>query len=244
MHVLILGGTTEASELASLLASRPDLRATLSLAGRTKNPVLPRISYRIGGFGGAEGLVAWMRENHVTAIIDATHPFASRMPFNAAVAAQACSIPIISLTRLAWKAQTGDDWLEVETHQLAIDSLSATGKRIFLTVGRLEVDNYIAAHQHFYLVRTIDDVSPKQLQNAKYITARAPFSVEGEQTLMEEHHIDTLITKNSGGSATAAKLVAARNLGIKVILISRPPKPDIPCVMSAEAALAWIIHKT
>ena len=184
-----------------------------------------------------------MREHAVTALIDATHPFASRMPFNAAAAAKTCNIPLLCLTRPAWMPQIGDDWLEVENHQAAINSLGTANKRIFLTVGRLEIDAYIAAPHHFYLVRTIDEVSPKLLPNAEYITIRAPFNVAGEQALMKEHRIDTLITKNSGGAATVAKLFAARNLGIKMILISRLPKPDVPCVMSAEEALAWIIHR-
>ena len=188
------------------------------------------------------GLVAWIHDNAVTAIVDATHPFASQMPFHAAEAAKLFGIPLLALTRPAWKHEVGDDWLEVATHAQAMDSRPPSA-RIFLTVGRLEIDAYTNAPEHFYLVRTIDEVAPKSLPNAEWITRRGPFTVEGEQALMREHRIDTLITKNSGGGATYAKLIAARDLGLKVILVSRPPKPDVERVMSAEAALEWITRK-
>ncbi|MDE3059991.1 MAG: cobalt-precorrin-6A reductase [Pseudomonadota bacterium] len=240
MHVLILGGTTEASALAQLLADAP-LSATLSLAGRTQNPTLPPIDCRIGGFGGAEGLAAWMREHRVTALIDATHPFASRMPFHAAQAAISTGIPLLSLLRPAWQRQSKDQWLEVEDHAAAITALGAEPRRVFLTVGRMELAAYATEPQHFYVIRSIDPVAPRPLPHAVWLTGRGPFTVESEQALMAEHRIEYLISKNSGGSATEAKLIAARMLRLPVILIRRPPRPDAKHVATAEEAIQWIL---
>jgi precorrin-6A/cobalt-precorrin-6A reductase len=240
MHILILGGTTEASALAALLAQRNDIRATLSLAGRTLRPVLPPIPHRIGGFGGSEGLAAWIRENNVTAVIDATHPFARRMPFNVAEAARKTHIPLLALVRPAWERQAGDQWTQVADHAEAIAALGAARKRVFLTVGRLELEAYAAVPQHFYLARSIDPVEEKPLRDAMWLTSRPPFTVEGERALMREYAINTVITKNSGGGVTSAKLTAARELGVPVILINRPKRPAGECVATAEAALKWI----
>lgn len=240
MHILILGGTGEANALAGLLAVRPAIKATFSLAGRTRAPVLPPIAYRIGGFGGAQGLAAWMREQRVTALVNATHPFARHMSFNAAQAAAENGIPILSLLRPEWQPGEGDQWTQVANHEEAIAALGFMPRRVFLTVGRLELAAYANAPEHFYLARTIDEVEPKPLRNAVWLTSRAPFTPEGECRLMIEHAIDTLITKNSGGSATEAKLVAARMLGLSVILTQRPARPDMEQVEHAQAALDWI----
>ena len=240
IHILILGGTTEASALAALMAGQPEIRATLSLAGRTQSPVLPPIPHRIGGFGGADGLAAWMRENTITAVIDATHPFARRMPFNVARACEICGVPRLTLLRPQWAAEIGDQWTEVETHEAAIAELGNAGKRVFLTVGRLELEAYANAPQHHDLARSIDPVTNSRLRNVTWLTARPPFTIEGERELMQAHGIQVLITKNSGGAATQAKLIAARELGVPVILIARPARPHGESVATAEEALALI----
>jgi len=240
MHILILGGTSEASALTNALAARPDIRATLSLAGRTQNPVLPRIECRVGGFGGAGGLAAWMRQHEVTALIDATHPFARIMPFNAVEAAHIANVPLLSLLRPEWQPEAGDNWTQVPDHNEAISILGSAPRRVFLTVGRLEINAYTIAPQHFYVVRSIDPVEPKPLPNAVWLMARGPFSIDSEGALLKEHNIDAVITKNSGGEATQAKLVAARKLGLPVILIARPPRPDTEHVATAEEAMNWI----
>ena len=242
MHILILGGTTEANELAALLAQQPQLRATLSLAGRTRNPVLPDIACRIGGFGGVDGLVQWIRTNHVTALVDATHPFASIMPFHAAEASAQTGIPMLALTRPEWMPETGDNWTQAVSHGKAITILGENPRRIFLTVGRLELDAYAAAPHHFYIVRTIDPVDPKPLLNALWMTGRGPFTMESELSILSEHKVEILITKNSGGIATKAKLLAARKLGFPAVLIARPPKPTVETVHQTSAAMQWI-HK-
>jgi precorrin-6A/cobalt-precorrin-6A reductase len=240
MHILLLGGTTEAGGLAQLLAAHPAMRVTLSLAGRTQHPVLPPVPHRIGGFGGASGLAQWMRDHQVTALVDATHPFASVMPYNAAKAAQATHTPILALRRPPWQPVSGDNWLQVDSHADAIAALGKTEKRIFLTVGRLELGAYAAAPQHFYAVRTIDPLQSKPLPNAVWITGRGPFSVAGETALITSHQLGMVITKNSGGHATRAKLDAARALGIPVILLRRPPKPPVEETATAEQAMRWI----
>ena len=177
MHTLILGGTSEASALAQLLAARPEWSATLSLAGRTLSPVLPKIAHRIGGFGGAEGLAQYLRDNSITALIDATHPFAKVMPYNAAKAAELVGIPLLALHRPAWEAEKNDQWTQVENHSEAIKEMGEKTRRIFLTVGRLEMDAYTAAPQHFYLVRSIDPIEGKPLPNAVWLEDRGPFSI-------------------------------------------------------------------
>lgn len=220
----------------------------LSLAGRTKNPVLPQINYRIGGFGGANGLADYIRENNITALICATHPFAQKMPFNAQDAAKIADIPLLYLLRPAWQKQAGDNWIEVKIHKEAISSLTPyhSSLNVFLTVGRLEIDEYQNAPHHFYVVRSIDEISKKLLKNAAYITDRPPFNVENERNIMREYKIDYLVTKNSGGAATEAKITAARELGIPVILINRPNRPDGLHVATASEAMEWIknIYKT
>ncbi len=231
-----------------LLAARPEIKTILSLAGRTKNPVLPQVNHRIGGFGGVSGLADYIKEQKITALICATHPFARKMPFNALEAAKITNIPVCYLLRPEWQKQAGDNWIEVESHADALLSLSPhpSPLNIFLTVGRLEIDEYKTTPQHFYVTRSIDEIAEKPLQNAVYITARPPFSVENERKLMQEHKIDYLITKNSGGKATEAKLTAAHELGIPVILINRPPRPERLHVATANEAMEWIkkVYKT
>lgn len=248
MKILILGGTTEASELLRLLAGQENLEVTLSLAGRTQTPVLPEVNCRIGGFGGALGLAQYIRENNINALVCATHPFARKMPFNALEAAEITGIPLLFVLRPAWQAQMGDKWIEVDSHAQAIQQLTTSNqqpKNIFLTVGRLELAEYEAAQQHYYVVRSIDQVTEKTLKNAKYITSRPPFNVADERALMIAEKIDFVITKNSGGKATQAKLVAARELGIPVILINRPAarppeSPNTHHVATARQARDWI----
>ncbi len=247
MNVLILGGTSEASELIILLASYPYIKPILSLAGRTKNPVLPQVETRIGGFGGAEGLAAYIKENNIKAVVCATHPFARQMPFNAYEAAKITNTPVLFLLRPAWKPNEDDQWIEVASHQDAIKQYSLIHKdgplNIFLTVGRMDLDSYKDSGPHFYLARTIDELTEKPLQNAFYINIRPPFTVEKELSLMREYEIDVVVTKNSGGEATKAKLIAARELGIPVIIIKRPYRPDCLHVTTAQEAVQWVMDR-
>lgn len=241
LRLLILGGTTEASALARLLAGEPGVAPVLSLAGRTRNPVLPPIPYRIGGFGGAEGLARHLTEHRIEALVDATHPFASRITPNAARAAAMASVPLLRLERPGWAPQAGDDWHPVPSMAEAAQALGATPRRVFLTIGRQDLIPFRdLAPQHDYLIRSVDAPEAALLPpQARFITARGPFAAEAEHALLAEAGIDVLVTKNSGGSE--AKLAAARSLGLPVIMVERPPASGGDRAETAEAALAWIL---
>lgn len=236
---LILGGTTEASDLARRLAARPGVPVLMSLAGRTSRPAMPPVPVRIGGFGGAEGLAAFIRHTGIRAVVDATHPFAARMSANADEACRATGVPLLALRRPPWTPVAGDRWTDVADAGAAADALGVASRRVFLTVGRLELPPFLDRPQHFYLVRTVD--APDRLPpDATLILARGPFAEVDERNLIEEARIDVVVTKNSGGTATHGKIAAARSLGLPVILIRRPALPDATTVGTAGEAMDWI----
>jgi precorrin-6A/cobalt-precorrin-6A reductase len=240
MRLLILGGTTEASALARHIAGRSDLDPILSLAGRTQNPVAPPIPYRTGGFGGAAGLKAYLTEAKIDAAIDATHPFAAQMSAHAVEACRDLSLPLATFTRAAWRAVPGDRWVHTADMNAAAAALGEASRRVFLTVGGLQLAAFAAAPQHHYLVRTIDPPDVTALPNHRLILACGPFAIDDEIALMREANIDVLVTKNSGGKATAAKLAAARALNIEVIMVERPQSEDVPTFEKLDAVMAWI----
>lgn len=241
MRILILGGSSEASRLAARLAEEAGVAPILSLAGRTRDPKPPPIPYRVGGFGGAAGLAAYLRAERIDCLIDATHPFAERMSANAVEAAAATGTPLVVFTRPAWAPGPGDRWTECATAGEAAQALGASPRRVFLTVGRLQLSAFEAAPQHDYLIRTIDPPEPAPaLPRWRLILARGPFTVEDETRLMRAENIEILVTKNSGGEATRAKLDAARALGLEAILIRRPPAPRAATVHTIEAAMAFL----
>jgi precorrin-6A/cobalt-precorrin-6A reductase len=213
----------------------------LSLAGRTQNPAPAPIPCRIGGFGGAEGLAHFLREEKFDALIDATHPFAARISANARAASATSGVPLLVFSRPAWAPGEGDQWREVATMADAVAALGETPRRVFLTQGRLQLAAFAAAPQHFYLVRAIDEPDElRLLPRHKFISARGPFTLEGERELMRAEGIEILVSKNSGGGATAAKLVAARELHIPVILVARPEAEDAAETSRLDDVLAWI----
>ncbi|MFJ7960465.1 cobalt-precorrin-6A reductase [Streptomyces sp. NPDC096319] len=237
MHVLILGGTTEARALAGLLHGRA--RVTSSLAGRVASPRLPVGEVRIGGFGGPEGLAAWLREHAVDAVIDATHPFAERISFNAARAAATAHVPLLALRRPGWVPVDGDDWRSVASLEEAARSLDGLGDRVFLTTGRMGLAAFAACPQWF-LVRSVDAPDTAAPARTELLLDRGPFTLEGERELLARHRIDVVVTKDSGGAATAPKLTAAREAGVPVVLVRRPPVPDgVTTATSPEEAAAW-----
>jgi precorrin-6A/cobalt-precorrin-6A reductase len=236
MRILIVGGSSEASRLAARLAEEPAFEPILSLAGRTRNPTAPPIPYRIGGFGGAEGLADYLKEARVDCIVDATHPFAERMSANAEAAAAATGTPLAVFTRPAWTPLPGDRWRECADAASAAQALGAPPRRVFLTVGRLQLRAFEAAPQHDYLIRTIDPPEPApNLPHHRVILARGPFTIDDEIKLIRDERINILVTKNSGGEATRAKLDAARALGLEVLLIRRPQSPNAPTFHTLEA---------
>ena len=241
--MLILGGTTEARRLAERLSVRRDLDVTLSLAGRTSNPVPHPVPLRVGGFGGAEGLAAYLTAERIDRLIDATHPYAAVMSENAARAAQMAGVPLLALRRPAWTAVAGDRWTEVADTPAAAQILGVVPRGVFLALGRNEIAAFEAAPQHRYLVRSVDPVEPPlAVPHAVYVQARGPFSEEDDRALVAANAIDVVVSKNSGGSAAYGKIAAARALGIEVILLRRPALPDVPAMTSIDGAVAWLGH--
>ncbi len=242
-RILILGGTADARALAARLAGEPSLAVTLSLAGRTREPAAQPVPVRIGGFGGAEGLAAYLAAARIDRLVDATHPFAARISANAAMAAQRAGVPILALRRPTWQRRPGDRWSEVDMladAPAALGALGAGPRRVFLAIGRQEAGLFEAAPQHFYLVRSVDPADAA-LPDAAYILSRGPFALADELALLREHRIDAVVAKNSGGEATYAKIEAARQLGIDVVMVRRPAVPDGPAVESWEAAAAHLL---
>ena len=242
MRVLILGGTTEASRLADALAGDARHDATLSLAGVTRNPKLPAIPVRIGGFGGADGLAAWLRAHGTDALVDATHPFAQAISRNAVLAAAEASVPLLRVARPEWRPVPGDRWTLVPTMPAAAAALGPERRRVLLTVGTREVAAFRDAPQHDYLLRSVDPPPPELLPpDCRVLALRGPFTPEGELALLREHGIQVIVSKNSGGTATAAKLEAARRLRLPVILVARPPENGTAAsVPGWQGALAWL----
>jgi precorrin-6A/cobalt-precorrin-6A reductase len=237
LRLLILGGTTEAAGLARRLVDEAWLAPILSLAGRTRAPVLPPIPSRIGGFGGAEGLAAYLRAERIDALIDATHPFAARISANAEIACAAAGVPRLVLQRPGWTAGPGDDWHMVVTVAAAAEALGAAPRRVFLTIGRQDLLPFQAAAHHRYLIRSVDMPDPALLPPlADILTGRGPFDEAAERALLQG--IDVLVTKNSGGDD--AKLRAARALGLPVIMVERPAAPMGERVATPVEALIWL----
>jgi precorrin-6A/cobalt-precorrin-6A reductase len=240
MRVLILGGTTEASAIARTLAGDGRFAPVLSLAGRTRAPVVPPIPWRVGGFGGAEGLAHYLTREGVAALIDATHPFAARMKANAARAGAMAGVPRLAVLRPGWAAREGDRWIEVADMARAFMALGPSPRRVFLAIGRQELAAF--GPPHTYVIRSVDPPDPVPA-NATAIAARGPFTEAAEGALLVAHGIDVLVTKNAGGEATAAKLAAARSLRLPVVVVARPAPPEPPVVSDAAAALDWLAHQ-
>jgi precorrin-6A/cobalt-precorrin-6A reductase len=242
-RIIILGGTTEASALGRLLAGDRRFAATLSLAGRTAAPAQQALPARVGGFGGADGLARWLGEERAAAVVDATHPYAVRISANAVEACTRLGLPLATLIRAPWTPQPGDRWTEADSFAAAAGLLATEPqpRRVFLSLGRLELASFAAAPQHDYLARLIDPPAAMALPpRIRFLFARGPFAKAQEATLLAAERIDMLVSKNSGGPATYAKIEAAREAGLPVILIKRPEKRHGTILHSPEEALAWL----
>jgi precorrin-6A/cobalt-precorrin-6A reductase len=243
MRVLVLGGTSEASNLASLLARQSGISSVLSFAGRTKAPRPPEIPYRSGSFGGAEGLAVYLKVESINVLVDATHPFAEQMSRHAAIAAARANIPLVCLSRPAWRPEISDRWISVANMAAAAAALGREQQRVFLTVGRLQIDAFAVAPQHFYLVRAIAPLEPApSLQHHRVIFGRGPFAAEAEEKLLREESIDVIVTKNSGGEATFGKIVAARNLGLPVVMVARPQQDTRAVLHDPAEVMAFLLQ--
>lgn len=239
LKVLILGGTHEARRLANRLADDARFGVLLSFAGRTEKLILPSTPYRVGGFGGSAGLAEFLQRERFGALIDATHPFAVAMSSNAVEAARSRTLPFIRLERPRWTPEPADRWIPVADMPAAVRAVGREPRRVFLTIGRQEVGAFKAAPQHDYLVRAIDAFDP-ELPRARVIEARGPFELAAELELIRAEKIDVLVSKNSGTDATYAKIVAARQLGLPVVLVEPPPLPDAPVARSLDEIVNWL----
>ncbi|ALF55198.1 cobalt-precorrin-6X reductase [Nostoc piscinale CENA21] len=243
-RVLILGGTTEATELGARVATIDGIEAIASLAGRTREPSLPSRNVRIGGFGGVDGLVEYLRQMKIDVLIDATHPFASQISYNAAAAANEVGIPRLMLIRPAWEKTTSDRWIEVDSNAAAADILPNQAKRVFLTVGRQELSTFAHLQDIWFLMRMIDPPGKDALVPPGIILCdRGPFILENERKILVQHNIDTIVSKNSGGDATYAKIIAARELGVQVVMVKRSSVPTGEQVTDVDGAVAWLLDK-
>lgn len=290
MHVLVLGGTTEARRVAEILCEEaagrapyaersagtgwppgtlrsagtpgavrggpPEgpagggLRVTTSLAGRVAVPRIPPGEVRIGGFGGTGGMVRWLRAHQVDALIDATHPFARTISFHAAEAAATAHVPLLAVRRPGWVPVTGDDWHTVDSPAEAAAALPALGRRVFLSTGRTGLAAFAGLDRAWFLVRCVDPPpelvrqdphAPPYPPRMQVLLDRGPFSLDGERELLRRHRIDVVVTKDSGGTATAPKLTAAREAGLPVVVIRRPPAPDgVAVATTPEQAAGWV----
>jgi len=242
-RILILGGTTEARQLAERLAGRGGLAVTVSLAGRVKAIVPHPVPIRVGGFGGMAGLAAYLADEHVDLLVDATHPFATEISRNAAGAALVTDTPALALRRRPWQAVAGDRWHAVRDEHAARDALGAAPRRVFLALGRQHVAAFAPAAQHFYLVRSIEPVLERVLADAAYVEGRGPFAAADEEALMAAHRIEVMVARNSGGSAGYGKVAAARARGVPVVMIVPPEPPPGDVAATVEEAVAWVDHR-
>ena len=242
-RLLILGGTGEGAALARAVPARFDQRfaVTTALAGRTRRPGPIPGEVRIGGFGGAAGLMAYLGDAAIDRLIDATHPFAAEISAAARVAAERVGIPRLVLQRPPWPRHPLDRWIEVEDFAGAARAVGRLRGRAWLTVGARALPAFAGIEGVHFLVRLIDPPGAKlPLPHCEIVLGRGPFALAEERQLLRRHNIDVLVCKASGGPATEAKLVAARELGLPVIMVRRPPPEPGPYVESVEAALAWL----
>lgn len=239
MRILILGGTGEARELAAELVAA-DVDVLSSLAGRVRQPRLPDGAVRVGGFGGPEGLAAFLRAEQITGVIDATHPFAGAITANAAQAAAQAGVPLLVLRRPEWEAAPSWD-LVADIGAAAAAVHAWPGESVFLTTGRRDLGVFAADDRHRFLVRAVDPPDGAVPPRMTLVLDRGPYTVQGESALMREHGVGLLVTKNSGGPMTAAKLAAARDLGVQVLMVRRPPLPEGTVAVTTVAdAVRWI----
>jgi precorrin-6A/cobalt-precorrin-6A reductase len=242
-RILILGGTTEARQLATAVADRTGCDLMLSLAGRTAAPMAQPVPTRSGGFGGSDGLAQFLKAEKFDLLIDATHPFAARISQNAAVAAKETGIPFFALRRPGWERQPGDRWNSVSSVAEAAGALGDRPRRVFLAIGRQEAFYFERAPQHHYLIRSVDPVMPPLgVPDARYLLATGPFKEEAEGELLTSNQIEVIVAKNSGGTATYGKIAAARALGIEVIMVERQQPADVRTVDTVEEALGLVDH--
>lgn len=237
--VLLLGGSTEATELAAWLATGDDVELLVSLKGVTSAPAALPGDLVVGGFGGAARLRDLLLGRRIDLLVDATHPFAVRIARNARRAAWAAAVPRLKLWRPPWQAEPGDRWTHAGDVTEAHECARALGRCPFVSLGARGVAGFTVEGFARVVFRAIE--RPRRLPvGAEFVAGRGPFPVADEMALFRGLGIDVLVTKNAGGAATAAKLEAARRLGLPVVMIRRPPTPPPPLAHSVDDAIAWL----
>ena len=241
MRVLILGGTAEARELAERCAGLAGVRAVTSLAGRVTAPRRPAGDLRVGGFGGVDGLAGYLNGAGIDAVVDASHPFAAAITRAAVEASRLCGVPLLVLNRDGWVPGPGDLWHRVASLTEAAAVVGRLGRRAFLATGRGSVAAFAGVDECWFLIRSVEAPEPPLPRHAQVVLDRGPFTHEGEVALLAGHRIDVLVTKDSGGELAAAKLGAARELGIPVVIVDRPALPaGVRRVAAVSSAVAWL----
>lgn len=241
--LLLLGGTSEARACAAELV-RHGFDVVSSLAGRVAAPRLPVGTVRIGGFGGPTAMAGWLAENRVRAVVDATHPFAERIGTSAVTACAAAEVPLLRLRRPGWQAGPGDRWHWVDSLDAAADAAATLGERAFVTTGRQGLAAFAGLNRTWLLIRCVDPPERPLPPHCRILLGRGPYQVAGERELMLRHGIDVLVTKDSGGAMTTAKLTAARELGIPTVVVRRPPRPAAHTVATPPEAVRWVVETT
>ena len=238
--ILILGGTAEARELAEELTV-VGLSVISSLAGRVTRPRLPVGEVRVGGFGGPDALARWLHDHAIVAVVDATHPFAERISASAAAACPSAGVPLLRLERSGWSEGVGDRWTWVDSLEAAAAAIAEIGGRVLLTTGRQGLYAFADVDAAWFLIRCVDPPGPPLPQHHELILDRGPYTLRGELALIDGHRIEVVVTKDSGGVHTSAKLEAARNRDLPVIMIHRPPRPPAPAASTVSAAVEWVV---
>jgi precorrin-6A/cobalt-precorrin-6A reductase len=241
MRILLLGGTTEANLMARALADA-GVAAIYSYAGRTDAPMAQPIPQRVGGFGGVAGLEAYLLAERITHVVDATHPFARQMSTNAVVACKATGVPLAALERAPWVAGAGDRWTHVSDLGAAVGALGDRPQRVFLAIGRQHLAAFAVAPQHHYLLRLVDPPERPPLPDATTVVARGPFTVAGDLALMRNHGIQMVVAKNAGGGGAVAKITAAREMRLPVVMIDRPVLPARRVLRDVADVMGWLQH--
>ncbi|MEM9473999.1 MAG: cobalt-precorrin-6A reductase [Pseudomonadota bacterium] len=241
-NLLILGGTTEATQLVRALHAA-GVDGTISLAGRVERPLRQPLPQRIGGFGGVAGLVDYLRDARITHVIDATHPFAAQMSRNAIAACAEIDLPLVAFTRAPWSPVAGDSWTEVPDTAAAVAALDRPRETVLLAVGRQTLPDFAPNPQHRYILRLVDPPAvPPPYPDHHVIVSRGPFTETGDSALIVAHGVTLVVSKNSGGQAAYAKIAAARRHGLPVLMIARPTLPVRDEVFSVEAVFDWLAH--
>jgi precorrin-6A/cobalt-precorrin-6A reductase len=243
-RLLILGGTGDAVALAKHAIDLPGLAVMTSLAGRTSTPKQLVGEVRIGGFGGEAGLLEYLQTEKIDLLIDATHPFAAQISWNAAGAAKQVEIPSLMLIRPEWERLPQDRWIEVDSIDTAVTAIPISAKRIFLTIGRQQLAPFATLTDRWCLMRSIDLPDPAiQLPPGEILLDRGPFSLDQELKLFKDYRIDAIVSKNSGGDATYAKILAAQELGLPIVMVQRPIVPDGEKVQNVAGAIEWLCDR-